>query len=195
MKIKAVLMDMDGTLLDSRARHEVVLQDILDDEGIVMEATGLVGFKRSGFSNVEFLLSKGCSKDQAYRVQREWISKIEEEEYLLQDELYPDTLELIGKYKGWRRVLVTARSNTEGVYKTLDRLGIRNAFDAIYVVPPTDDVVEMKARILCEEKVLLFYGDTKVDYKAACMSDVAFEHRQDGFHSYQTVIACEGKGE
>jgi phosphoglycolate phosphatase-like HAD superfamily hydrolase len=123
----------------------------------------------------------------ASRIQKEWISMIEEEKYLLHDEVYCDTYALLGKFDGWRRILVTARRNKTGLYMTLDRLGLSKFFDAVCLVDPFEDVIKAKAEILCKEKALLYFGDTRTDYKAAEIADVRFEYRSEGFHSYETV--------
>ena len=125
-------------------------------------------------------------------VQRDWICAIEQEKYLEEDCLYPDAIELLEKYDGWRRILVTARSNERGLHETLKRLGLVKYFDEINVVNPGQSASQEKARILASQKVLVFYGDTRSDYEAAKMSDVRFEFREKGFHELTALGLDDG---
>ena len=38
--MKKAFLDLDGTLLDSRERHQVVLHDVLEENGIIGPARG-----------------------------------------------------------------------------------------------------------------------------------------------------------
>ena len=183
-----VAFDLDGTLLDSRMRHRRVLHEVLVRFGIDMDTTGLVGFKRSGKNNIDFLVSHGLERSTASDVQAEWIRLIENDEFLDSDTLYQDSQELLHRYDGWRRILVTARHNVRGLMRTLERVGLVGLLDAVRVVKPGANASAEKAKILKNEKALIFYGDTHSDCVAARDADVRFEYRHDGFHDYNTVF-------
>lgn len=184
---KTVAFDLDGTLLDSRGRHKRVLDVILSNYAIEIDTTDLLSFKRNGRNNVDFLVSKGMDESMARIVQRDWICAIEQEQYLEEDCLYPDAITLLEKYEGWRRILVTARSNEHGLHETLKRLDLVKYFDEIKVVNPGRCAFQEKARILTSQKALVFYGDTRSDYEAAKMADVRFEFRKNGFHALSAL--------
>lgn len=186
---KTVAFDFDGTLLDSRARHRLVMDDVLGEFNVEIDTSGLVAFKRCGGNNVDFLVSKGVSADVAKKIQQDWISKIEDFKYLAADVLYEDAEDLISRFAGWRKVLVTARNNEEGVARTLERLGIEKLFDTVHVVKPGSMCSLDKAQILKQEKALLFYGDTNSDYMASVAADVPFCYRECGFHSRDVVYS------
>lgn len=186
---KTVAFDFDGTLLDSRARHRLVMDDVLRKFNVEIDTSGLVAFKRCGGNNVDFLVSKGVSADVAKKIQQDWISKIEDFKYLAVDVLYEDAEDLISRFAGWRKVLVTARNNEDGVARTLERLGIEKLFDGVHVVKPGSMCSMDKAQILKQEKALLFYGDTNSDYMASVVADVPFRYRECGFHSRDVVYS------
>lgn len=185
---KCVAFDLDGTLLDSRKRHKVVLDDILRERGIAIDTSSLIEYKRNGHNNIEFLVSRGVAIDLATLIQAEWIQRIEFSKYLELDVLYDDTLDVLNQYNQWRRILITARNNEEGVRLQLAKLDLANEFDSIFVVKPGCSAFKEKSRILNTEHVLKFYGDTNSDCKAAELADVAFEYRGCGFHSRQIVF-------
>ena len=186
---RTVAFDLDGTLLDSRMRHSLVLRRVLKIFDIDIDTSGLVDFKRNGKNNVDFLIAHGITEPIAKDVQAEWIRIVEDDEFLDKDSLYPDAEALLHEYDGWRRILVTARKNARGLTRTLERVGLRMFFDAVHVVEPGADASAAKSKILKDERVLLFYGDTRSDYVAAQDADVRFVYRENGFHDGDTVFA------
>ena len=87
---KRIAFDLDGTLLDSRKRHEIVMYDVLKKYNIKLNTTDLIPFKSDGHNNKDWLISKGISENKAKLINKEWISRIEDNEYLDNDFLYPN---------------------------------------------------------------------------------------------------------
>ena len=183
VETKKVAFDLDGTLLDSRLRHRVVLDDVLRTLNIVLDTSELVKSKRNGGNNVDYLVSHGISQEMAKVIQAMWIEHIEDDKYLDGDILYNESREVLLGYAGWHRILVTARRNKEGLFRTLRRLGLDQLFDEVYVVIPDCNVARRKAEVLAREKVLIFHGDTRSDFLASQAADVRFKFHENGFHS------------
>ena len=178
-----VAFDLDGTLLDSRKRHQIVLDDILKKYKIKLNTKDLITYKREGKNNIDYLLSKGIVKNLAKKIQKEWINNIEKEKYLAQDSLYRDTFSLLKKYQNFDRILLTARNNKKGVLKQLKNLKLMPYFKGIYIVPVGKEASNNKAKILKEKDAVLMIGDTLSDYKAAQKTGIDFIYHKNGFHN------------
>ena len=185
---KNVAFDLDGTLLDSRKRHKVVLDDILKSYNISIDTSDLIEFKRNKKNNIEYLTYKGLDYLTAKSIQEEWISNIENDKYLRLDILYPYTIDLINKHKGANLILITARNKKESVLKQLDSLNLSKFFKDIFVVPTSGNVAVKKAEILIKQNIDLIYGDTEVDYKAAKIANIEFIFCKNGFRSNRYII-------
>lgn len=185
--VPAVAFDLDGTLLDSRERHCVVLDSILKKHDIFLDTSDLIAFKRQGKNNVAWLEANGVDKELARRIQQEWIAVIEKPEYLLLDKLYAGAKELLKEYDGFNRILITARSNEQSVRSQIENLGLTSWFNKIFVVPSCTSTPRLKADILKENHALILVGDTKSDAVAAQLAHVKYRHVDHGFHSIEYV--------
>lgn len=181
---KTIAFDFDGTLLDSRKRHEIVMCDVLKKHGINLDATDLVSFKTEGHNNIAWLLSNEIAEDVAKEINSEWISLIENEDYLKNDVLYPDVLGTLQKLSKENDLyLVTARNNKEGALKQINELGINQYFSHIFVVESNSETPALKAKYLSEIGADVFVGDTESDYKAALIAKCEFKAMVWGFRS------------
>ena len=184
-----VAFDLDGTLLDSRERHKIVLDDVLKQFGLSLNTSDLIDFKSDGKNNKEYLIYKGVPEAEAEKIQNEWIKNIEKECYLNLDKLYNNTLDLLkNSLKDYKIILVTARNNKEGLYNQLEKLKIKDCFSEIFVVKADKNVTESKAEILRKENAVKYTGDTKSDYMAAKTANIDFEYHEHGFHKKQYVL-------
>jgi phosphoglycolate phosphatase-like HAD superfamily hydrolase len=183
-----VAFDFDGTLLDSRNRHVVVMQNVLDDASIKLNVDDLIEFKSFGKNNIDYLVSKGMDTGTATEIQKKWIENIESDKYLALDVLYDDALDLLNKYSAENDlILITARSNVDGLYKQIDKFNLRKYFSDIFVVQPGKTAAASKAEILKLQNAILMIGDTSSDAEAAKISGIKFLFHENGFHDKKII--------
>ena len=183
--MKKIAADLDGTLLDSCERHRLVLSKILSEKGIRADLGDFVSFKREGFSTKAWLRTLGLGTNEIEDIAAQWISKIEDAEFLESDKLMPETIPFLEKIRdaGASIVLITARKNREGVFRTLRRTKISEYFDAVHIVPAGTLAAAKKAEILKKLRPHCFVGDTEADALAAELANVPFYALNGGFRS------------
>lgn len=181
---KKIAFDLDGTLLDSRKRHEKVMSDVLNKYDIKLDPADLVSYKAEGHNNKDWLLSKGISEDKAKQINSEWILLIENPEYLAADFLYPNIIQILNNLSEENDLfLITARNNKNNAYKQIEKLGIKQYFTGISVVDSCSKTSTLKAVELNKFKINCFMGDTESDYNAAQIAGCDFKAVGYGFRS------------
>lgn len=181
---KRIAFDLDGTLLDSRARHRKVMDDVLNEYGLTLDTSDLVSYKAEGCNNKDWLRNNNVEGDLIKQINNRWIELIEQEQYLDGDLLYPGVREHLMNLSLHNALfLITARNNNQNAERQINKLGIREFFDKIAIVPSTSKTSEAKALLLREYRVDEFIGDTESDMKAAELANCQFKAVMDGFRS------------
>ena len=179
-----IAFDLDGTLLDSRKRHEIVMTDVLKKHKIALDTSTLVAFKSDGKNNIDWLVANGLTLDKAREINAEWISLIEKDEYLKNDVLYSDVLEVLQKLSKENDLyLVTARNNKAGCLNQIKSCGVEQYFTEIEIVDSCKETSELKAGVLQKYQIDYFIGDTESDYKATEIADCDFKAVSYGFRN------------
>jgi len=170
--MQSIVFDFDGTLLNSKKRHQNVLHDAICAFGNSMTNSVLddfVEYKANGYSTKDYLLNKLMfSLQDANKITEYWKCYIENDEYLVYDTLYDDsisTLDLL--FKNYDLVLLSARQNKNMLYQQIINFGINIYFENIIVVDPFNAIYEKTNFIKDKTNIILYIGDTEVDYKAA----------------------------
>lgn len=181
---KRIAFDLDGTLLDSRKRHEIVMSDVLKKYNIEIDTSDLVSYKSYGFNNIDWLLAKGISEKKAREINKDWISSIEEFKYCQNDVLYQNVVEVLRKLSKENDLfLITARKNKENAYKQINQLGIKQYFAGISIVDSCNNTPQLKSVELNKYRINYFIGDTESDYTAACLENCVFYAISCGFRN------------
>lgn len=186
--MKTIIFDFDGTLLDSSARHTILLRDICEELGTPLteaQYRSYLVYKRDGYSTKKYL-TQVCNmpESSAERCAGLWSEKIESWSYLKYDALYSDSQEILKDLsKKFDLYLLSARKNEEFLYRQLQEFELLSFFQKVYCVSPIrageqkGEVVEKVKNVAC------IVGDTEADYAAAVHAGCAFYALDRGFRS------------
>jgi phosphoglycolate phosphatase-like HAD superfamily hydrolase len=165
-------LDVDGTLLDCRARQVAVARRVA---GAAFDDDLFWTAKRNGAATAPALMAAGLSEHAAREAAAAWRAAIEDDEWLALDGLLPGALRALDALGAERMpvVLLTARRRPEAVRLQLERLGLLERVDALLVVDPARPV-PAKAAHLRRMRARGFVGDTESDAAAAARAGVPF---------------------
>ena len=168
------IMDLDGTLIDSRKRHAIVMQEVLAHTKRELNPEAYLKYKAEGNSGLKYLTEvMGIDMYDAHDIQQEWKERIEFSGYLLADELYPDAVSFLNTiFEKGGVIFLTARKNRPGLDGELKRLAILPYADYTIVADPDDAMAqkERAVRVIREaypEAELTVIGDTENEYELA----------------------------
>ncbi len=196
--MKTIFLDLDGTLIDSSARHILLLKDILLHEGLkAICVDDYLECKRNGQSTKAYLVSQqGFSEERASYIAEKWVNHIEDSDYLKYDRLYEDVFPFLNRIKGNTIIYLSARKNRA----YLDKYLIDNLLDTYclktIVVSPANSKIEKKRQIeLINKDDVIVVGDTEADYfdDIKCfMLNRGFRSKhfwdKKGVHSYSSLM-------
>ncbi|MBR4543481.1 MAG: HAD family hydrolase [Lachnospiraceae bacterium] len=168
------VMDLDGTLIDSRKRHAIVMQEVLAHTKRSLNAEEYMTYKAEGNSGLKYLTEvMGIDMSDAREIQQEWMARIEFSGYLLADELYPDAVSFLNTvFEKGGVIFLTARKNRLGLDGELKRLAILPYADYTIVADP-DDAMSQKEKAVqvireaYPDAKLTVIGDTENEYELA----------------------------
>lgn len=168
-----IFCDLDGTLIDSSARHIFLLEMILSKYPNIFDISDFGNyllFKANGGSTKTYLIKCGIPESTARQISKQWIQHIEDDALLLMDVIYPDALTFLQNRSAVQNkiVFVSARNNQNGLKSTLRRLDLLQYADKIHIVSQ-GNVAEKKAyaiRSMATQKDIVV-GDTETDWNCA----------------------------
>jgi len=169
---RQLIIDLDGTLLDSSARHYAVYELISKYLKISpISFSDYWSYRRNGLSNLEVLLKFGLEKKYHQVAQELWFSKIESAEMLNKDRLFPGVIEWLYKWNAIiDLVLITLRSNTKGLESQIKTFNLENYFFKILSIPHQFNGSNAKVKLAkenIEKNIIAWIGDSEVDIEAA----------------------------
>jgi phosphoglycolate phosphatase-like HAD superfamily hydrolase len=187
--MKVICFDLDGTLLDSRLRHRIVIQravslfyDNTDDR---MDFNDYVNYKSSGKNTLQYLLDvHKLSLEKAKIISEKWKEMIENPEYLNVDILYDDSILTLSMLeKEYDFILISARKEEKLLVQQLKNLNVYKYFMKIKCVSPYNARNEKQELLKIEKNVIMSVGDTEIDYAASKTNNILFYPLNRGFRN------------
>lgn len=167
-----VFFDLDGTLINSSARHQILLRELLIGANVGYDEEILKTYdeyKRDGNNTYRFLTNiMKLNEDIALKISNEWKEHIELPKYLQMDKLYEETFLVLNylKSKQIPIVYISARSNKVGIEEELKYLGIFDYARDVFIVD-SKKAYENKYNVMKQisRPSDLIVGDTEVEFE------------------------------
>jgi len=193
---KNIVLDLDGTLLDSRRRHAIVLSDCINKingtKFTYNDFDDFVSYKSEGNTGLAYLQKKEIPNAKV--IFALWIKKIEDRKYLKTDILYSNVSECLDILKiQYNLFLITARANKKNAIWQLSQLNIDTFFTEIFVVSNIGDLGYNKYMAIKSFPISYVIGDMETDYDFAKRTGGVFFPLNCGFRSTIFWKQCIGK--
>lgn len=181
--------DLDGTLINSTARHYLLMEKLLEKFNIKFSNNfrqKYMEYKLSGYSGKYYLLDRmRITPDVVIKIQEEWVRHIEDKAWQAYDVLYSDTIPILEKIKSKKCKIyfLTNRQNQDNLYQRIKQLSLYDYANDIFVLDPLGE--KNKSDILSKYRNLniCMVGDTNIDFEAATIANVPYYILNRGFRN------------
>jgi phosphoglycolate phosphatase-like HAD superfamily hydrolase len=183
---RAVILDWDGTLVDSSSRQYHCHREILKGEGLRSRLSFEDFWRlRRGGKKIRELLPGSLAPEIVQRVEARWVLTIESPQLLRLDALYPGARQCLGLLRRTCDLyLCSLRQDSSALHEQLRRLHVVDFFADIFVGSP---IGRRSKRDLILPAVLhpsgpvgpVIVGDTEIDVmtgREACIQTVAVSY-------------------
>lgn len=165
-----IFFDLDGTLIDVSNRHHTVYNETVKElGGSPLDKQAYWDQKRAKDSWDKILANSGLSADDETAFLNKFIPKIESQEYLKMDTLFPDSINVLDSLaKKGSIYLVSLRRNHENLVAEPNWLSLSSHFTKILSGHSESEGSDVKARIIREELACnrgVIIGDTEADVR------------------------------
>ena len=185
MNILNIAFDLDGTLLDSRYRHQKALHDCIirfNPDVKIETLNDYIPFKQNGNNTPSYLEKKEISP--AKDIYDCWLKMIEDEQYLDCDCLFPESISVLNFLsRKYNLYLVTGRKNIVAARKQLKLLELNNYFQEIFIAGSYDNLAEKKYQMTKHLDLFMIYGDSGIDYEWSRLASTKFVALNCGFRN------------
>lgn len=187
-------IDLDGTLINSKQRHCILMKKILKKEKLDHNFNEKSYFqkKEDGMNNYNYLIKElKINKSQAKKICKKWVRHIEDIKYIKSDKLYHDTtdfLENIRKKNKNKIVFLTSRKKYINLILELKKLNIIKYADKIIKVSTKNAGKEKEKYInkfikKNQHNSYVLIGDSEAEIYAARKSNISYFILNRGFRS------------
>ena len=178
-----IIFDLDGTIIDSSERMYRLFCDLVSQCSFSKERYWEL--KRNKV-NHRALLNRFFPKVHFEEFNQKWMSMIEEERYLLLDQNYEDTIEVLMELKKhYSLYLLTARQKKAALLEELVRLSIESYFEKILVTENKIAKEELLAKEISRDRKLQ-------SEKIYFVSDMGKDIQVGKSFGYRTVAITHG---
>lgn len=168
-----LFLDLDGPILDVRDRYYAVHQELVGREHAhALDRETFWELKRAKQPVSTVLDRCGLGRDAIEAYSAGWKARIEAEELLPMDRVFPGVADLLARWSRRNRlIVVTLRQHGEWVPKQLQAVGIFGAFKRVLTADPlAGHGWEAKARLMAADPDFstdsVVVGDTEIDIRA-----------------------------
>jgi phosphoglycolate phosphatase len=197
-----VVFDLDGTLIDCRARHYACYWDILAEMDIRPLAAEEYWLRRMAGEGTFDVVSK-LSDEESRSFRITWMSRIERRDYLAPDRPFAGAAPALAELSRHHHlVLLTLRRDAEALAWQLERTGLGVYFHD--VISPWSDVPARKSELLGDWYPMgetWVIGDTEADIDLAadlgarCIALTSGVRSQDFLHSRGGLLTLDSVAE
>ena len=182
-----ILIDLDGTILDSRKRLYSLFSALVPE--CILDINAYWALKRDKITHKRILLEHyGYSYHEIKIFELEWLTKIETHEFLNMDTIYPGAhshIQMLSKMADL--YLLTARQFPDMVDSQLNKFKIKKFFKSIYVtrgkISKNELVIDLK---LSNEDWII--GDTGYDIEVGKKLGVRTASVTNGFLNKKSLL-------
>lgn len=189
--LKALVFDLDGTLLDSFAAHWEAYRIMFGRFGVqITKESFLSSYSPNWYETYQAM---GLPKE-AWKIADEyWLEAAAQQT----PNLFPGVERSLSQLAGWYKLGLVTSGSKSRVARDLERTGINAVFEAVIT---GDDVLQPKpapqgleralGRLKVQPHEAVYIGDAQADYEMARAAKVQFIGVRSAFDSLKAIDSC-----
>lgn len=188
MSNRAIVLDLDDTLIDTKGRHFRIVDDFIKQQNPSFSHTlqSYLDFRKNGKNNLLYVESIFGNSIISDRFSEFWTENIESKNYLELDTRIVDFHLLNTVRKTHDLILCSLRSKIHAGVAQLKYLGLADYFKEICFVKhlsESNPKIESLKKIKSKYASLIFIGDSYSDFEAAQIARVEFSFVSTGIYA------------
>jgi len=125
-----IALDLDGTLVDCRARQSLLASSLCRAAGFELNIEMFWSAKRAGATTASAICMQGMDTHSATKLSKLWVEQVESDAWLRHDRVFPGVMHALQVVHeiGFHLHLVTARANELALTRQLHWLSLAAFF-------------------------------------------------------------------